>query len=149
MLTRLCILILALVILTGASLADWDDTMGRGLIPFWINTPTYYTMIVFINGSEENSDALHLRFCDTEGEFCSDTTGDMFAIRQGEMLMFSTSANPPSLFDYCRHMPVSAPHGYAMFRTVDGGFIHAFAFIVNQITGRLVTVPIYDQDEGF
>ncbi len=149
MLTRLFVITLALIILSGASLADWDDACGRGIIPFWINTPTHYTMIVFINGSEWDSDDLHLRFCDTKGEFCSDTTGDRFSIRPGEMLMFSTRANPPSLFDYCRHIPVTAPHGYAMFRTVDGGFIHAFAFIVNEITGRLVTVPIYDQETGF
>ncbi len=149
MLARLSVITLALIILSGASLADWDDACGRGLIPFWINTPTHYTMIVFVNGSEGYTDYVHLRFCDTEGRFCSDATGDMYGIRQNEMLMFSTRANPPSFFDYCRHIPVSAPHGYAMFRTVEGGFIHAFAFIVNEITGRLVTVPIYDQDKGF
>ena len=148
MLTKLCVLTLAIVTLSGASLADWDDACGRGLIPFWINTPTHYTMIVFVNGSEDDSDVLHLRFCDTEGDFCSDTTGDMFSIRRSEMLMFSTRENPPSLFN-CTHIPVTAPHGYAMFRTVDGGFIHVFAFIVNEITGRLATVPVYDQETGF
>ena len=148
MLTRLSVIILSLLILSGASLADWDDPGGCGIIPFWINTPTHYTMIVFINGSEEEADAVHLRFCDTEGNFCSDTTGDTFAIRPYQMLMFSTRANPPSLFS-CTHIPVTAPHGYAMFRTVDGGFIHAFVFIVNDITGQLVTVPVYLQNEGF
>ncbi len=121
---------------------------GGGLIPFWINTPTHYTIIVFVNGSEEECDGVHLRFCDTTGEFCSDTTRDMYSIRYGEMLMFSTKANPPSIFN-CFHIPVSAPHGYAMFRTVEGGFIHSFAFIVNDITGRLATVPIYVQDSRF
>jgi len=144
MLTRLFVVTLALILLSGASLAGWDDAYGRGLIPFWINTPTHYTMIVFINGSEDYNDVVHLRFCDTNGDFCSDTTGDMYSIRSGEMLMFSTRANPLSLLD-CRHIPVSAPHGYAMFRPVEGGFIHAFAFIVNDITGGLTTVPICAQ----
>ncbi|MBN2207681.1 MAG: hypothetical protein JW759_00055 [Candidatus Coatesbacteria bacterium] len=148
MLTRLPVVILSLLILSGASLATWDHAAGRGLIPFWINTPTHYTMIVFINGSEYDSDTVHLRFCDTEGSFCSDTTGDLYSIRQNEMLMFSTRANPPSLFT-CRHIPVTAPHGYAMFGAVEGGFIHAFAFIVNDVTGQLATIPIYAQDKGF
>ena len=148
MLTRLSVITLAIVTLSGPSLADWDDACGRGLIPFWINTPTHYTMLVFVNGSEDYSDVVHLRFCDTEGDFCSDTTRDMYAIRWNGMLMFSTRENPPSLFN-CRHVPVSAPHGYAMFRTVDCGFIHIFAFVVNEITGRLVTLPVYDQDTGF
>ena len=149
MLTRLPVIIVSLLILSGASFAYWDDAAGCGIIPFWINTPTHYMMIVFINGSEGNSDDVHLRFCDTEGNFCSDTIGgDLYAIRHGEMLMFSTRANPPSLFT-CTHIPVTAPHGYAMFRTEGGGFIHAFAFIVNDTTGQLVTVPIYAQDSGF
>lgn len=148
MLTRLFVIALALLILTGASLADWDDAAGRGLIPFWINTPTHYTVLVFINGSEEYHDVLHLRFCNTEGDFCSDTTSDMFSIRDDEMLMFSTRENPPPLFN-CTHIHVTAPHGYAMFRPLSGGFIHAFAFIVNEITGQLVTVPVHYQDSGF
>ena len=148
MLTRLPVIILSLLILAGASLADWDDPAGCGIIPFWINTPTHYTMIVFVNGSERSYDTVHLRFCDTEGNFCSDTTGDMFAICPNQMLMFSTRANPPSLFS-SRHIPVTAPHGYAMFRTVRGGFIQAFVFIVNDVTGQLVTVPDYLQNEGF
>ena len=145
MLTRILVVTTAIIILSGASFADWNDVYGCGLIPFWINTPTHYTVIVFVNGNEDRTDILHLRFCDTRGDFCSDTTRDMFCIRDGEMLMFSTRANPFSLLD-CTHIPVSAPHGYAMFRTVEGtGCIHAFAFIVNDITGRLTTVPIYEQ----
>ena len=148
MLTRLSIVIMAFIILSAASLADWDDTYGRALIPFWINTPTHYTMIILINGCEYDADVVHLRFCDTTGEFCSDTADDMYSIRGGVMLMFSTRANPPSMFD-CTHIPVSASHGYAMFRSVEGCPIHAFAFIVNDITGRLATIPIYVQDSGF
>jgi len=97
MLTRLFVINLAIIILSGASLADWDDAAGRGLIPFWTNAGDFNTLLVFVNGHEETSDVIHIRFCDHNGRFCSDTTGDMYGIRQREMLTFSTtrkSVNP-------------------------------------------------------
>ncbi|MBN1591742.1 MAG: hypothetical protein JW941_00675 [Candidatus Coatesbacteria bacterium] len=149
MLARISTAFIAVAMLTSVSAADWDSASGKpGLIPFWIDTPIHYTMIVFVNGSEDYNDVISLRLCDPNGYLCSTISSRLFSLRSREMLMFSTKANPPSLFD-CFQIPVSAPHGYAMFRVDEGGSIHAFAFIVNEVTGRLTEVPVYVQDKGF
>ena len=123
--------------------ADWDDSVGRGLIPFWINAGDFYTLLVFVSGDEETSDTIHIRFCDHHGHFCSDTTGDMYGFRSREMLIFSTTPKVPTW------IPTAASYGYVKFGTVEGGYIHAWALIVSELSGTTMVVPAYDQDTGF
>ena len=140
---KLLVLTVGLLLLGSMAFADWDDAVGRGLFPYWQTGGDWYTLLTFVNGSEETNDVLHIRFCDVHGNFCSDTTADMFAIRFREMLLFSTTPAVPSW------IPTSADFGYLKFRTVDGGFIQAYCVIYNQVTGSGYVVPACNQDAGF
>jgi len=143
MLTRLFVITLALVVLSGASIADWYDASGRGLIPFWMHAGGFYTLLVFINEHDDTTDVIHIRFCDDNGNYCSDPTGDMWAVRHGEMRTFSTTPMVPEW------IPTTASYGYVEFRTVVGGHIHAWALIMNEVSGAAMVVPAYNQDWGF
>ena len=140
---KLFVLTVGLLLLGSMAFADWDDAAGRGLCPYWQSGGDWYTLMSFVNGSEETGDTIHVRFCDANGHWCSDTTGDMFAIRQGEMLMFSTTPSVPTW------VPVTAGFGYVEFRAVEGGYIHPYTVIYNQVTGSGYVVPWYNQDAGF
>ena len=134
----------ALVLAGGCALAvDWDDAKGRGMFPYWQTGSGWYTLVGFVNGSEESGDVIHIRFPDVHGSAISDTTGDMYSIRAREMLIFSTSANVPFW------IPVTASYGYVLFRTDNGGFIQAYCVIHNGATGTGYTVPAVPQDHGF
>ena len=133
----------ALLFMSAVLPADWDDTCGRGLIPFWVNAGDFYTLLVFVNADECTGDTIHIRFCNHNGHFCSDTTADMFGLRHREMLVFSTTPKVPTW------IPTTASYGYAKFRTVYGGYIHAWALICNELSGATMVVPTYDQDTGF
>jgi len=134
----------ALMLVGGWALAvDWGDAKGRGMFPYWQTGGGWYTLLFFVNGSEETSDVIHLRFIAMHGSDCSDTTGDMFSIRAGEMFMFSTIASVPTW------VPVTAGYGYILFRVDNGGFIQAYCVIYNGMTGTGYTVPAVPQDHGF
>jgi len=122
---------------------DWDDAKGRGMFPYWQNGGGWYTIVAFVNGSEETSDVIHIRFYPHRGCPCSDTTTDMYSIRAGEMLIFSTTPNVPTF------IPVTAGFGYVLFRTDNGGFIQAFCAIYNGMTGSGYVVQAVHQDHGF
>ena len=140
---RIGLFTFALLSLAAASFADWDDAYGRGLIPFWVNYADYYTLLVFVNGHEETSDVIYIRFCDEHGNWCSDTTADAWSIRIKEMRRFSTTQKVPIW------IPTTASYGYVKFRTDYGGYIHAWALIMNEISGAAMVVPAYDPDNGF
>ncbi|MBN1592326.1 MAG: hypothetical protein JW941_03630, partial [Candidatus Coatesbacteria bacterium] len=79
----------------------------------------------------------------TNGNPVSNTTGDMFSIRATEMLLFSTTPAVPTW------IPTTASYGYVKFRTDEGGYIHAYCVIYNQMTGTGYVVPAFVQDAGF
>ena len=134
----------ALTLAGGWALAvDWDDATGRGMFPYWQTGGGWYTIVAFVNGSEETSDVIHIRFYPHRGCPCSDTTTDMYSIRAGEMLIFSTTPNVPTW------IPVTAGFGYVLFRTDNGGFIQAYCVIYNGMTGSGYVVPALPQDHGF
>ncbi len=135
--------VVAVLVVGGCALADWDTANGRGLFPYWQTGGDWYTLLTFINTSEETNDVIHIRFRDMHGPPCSDTGTDMYSIRHGEMLMFSTHPLVPFW------IPTSADYGFIKFRTVDGGCIQTFCVIYNQVTGSGYTVPAYHQDRGF
>ena len=133
----------AFLVVGGCALADWDDAKGRGLIPYWQTGGDWYTLLSVVNGSEETNDVIHIRFEVIHGSACSDTTADMYSIRAGEMLLFSTTPPVP------HWIPTASDCGYIMFRTVGGGFIHVYCVIYNQVTGSGYVVPAQHQDRGF
>ena len=140
---KLFVLTVGLLLVGSLAFAQWDDANSRGLFPFWQTGGSWYTLLVFVNGSEETTDVLYLRFCDTHGNWCSDTTSDMHSIRYREQLVFSTTPTIPTW------IPTTAPTGYAMFRVEGGGFIHPYSVIYNDTTGAGYVVPAYNQDTGF
>ena len=140
---KLFVLTVGLLLLGSMTFADWDDTAGHGVCPYWQSGGDWYTLITFVNGSEETADTIYLRFCTTDGHWCSDTTGDMYGIRQKEMLMFSTVPTVPTWIG------TTAGFGYIMFRTDAGGYIHPYTVIYNEITGAGYVVPWFHQDAGF
>jgi len=135
--------VMAVFLAIGAcALATWSDANGRGLIPYYLTGGDWYTLLTFVNGSEETSDQIYIRFIDVHGSSGSYTTCN-YSIRQGEMLIFSTIPSVPL------YIPVSAGYGYIMFRAQGGGFIHAYCVIYNQVNGSGYVVPAYHQDAGF
>ncbi len=136
-------LTVVLLLVGGCALADWDDANSRGLFPYWQTGGNWYTLLTFINTSEETEDVIHIRFADVHGSPCSDSGIDMYSIRAGEMLLFSTTPSVP------RWIPMSSDYGFIRFRVVDGGCIQTFCVIYNQVTGSGYTVPAYHQDRGF
>lgn len=60
-------LILALALTAGCAMAQWDDAKTRGLFPFWQTGGDWFTLFVFVNGSEETSDIIYFRFAPSHG----------------------------------------------------------------------------------
>ncbi|MBN1591741.1 MAG: hypothetical protein JW941_00670 [Candidatus Coatesbacteria bacterium] len=144
----LFIIIVALSLLSITSFADWDSAGTRGLFPFWMNAGGFYTLLIFVNGHWGTGDVISVRFCDSHGNWCSDTTADMFAIRCGEMLVFTTDEDS-SLAGDLYWIPTTAEYGYVLFRPDEGGTNHAYALIYNELTGAGMAIPAYFQDDGF
>ena len=140
---RLLALTFVLTVVSCCALAQWDDAKSRGLIPFWQTGGNWYTLLVFVNGSEETTDILYLRFCDAHSGGCSDTTSDMHSIRYREQLVFSTTPSIPLW------IPTTANTGYIMYRVANGTPISAYCVIYNDVTGSGYVVPAYRQDHGF
>jgi hypothetical protein len=126
----------------SCALATWDDANGRGLIPYWQTGGNWYTLVTLVNGSEETGDVIYIRFLDVH-DGGSVTMGNVYSIRQREMLIFSTTPQVPTW------IPVSGRYGYIEFRAEGGGFIHAYCVIYNQVTGNGYVVPAHHQDAGF
>lgn len=140
---RLILLVLPLILLAGVSFATWDDANGRGLIPYWQSVDAWYTLVVVVNGSEDNYDSLYIRFCDVHGNFCSDQLVAIFSIKPGEQQTFST-------YQGVGHwLPVTAIFGYIKFRVQDGGYIQVYTVIYNQLSAGGFVVPAFEQDHGF
>ena len=140
---KLLALAVGILLLGSCALANWDDANGRGLIPYWLTGGNWYTLLTLVNGSEETSDVIYIRFTEMHGSSMGDTTGNVYSIRQREMLVFSTTAAVPTW------IPTSGGYGYIEFRVQGGGFIHAYCVIYNQVNGTGYVVPAYHQDEGF
>ena len=135
---------IALMLASCCALAvDWYDCKGKGIFPYWQTGGDWYTLLSFVNTSEETGDVIHIRFEDVHGSFCSDTTSDMYSIRQKEMLMFSTTPQVPAW------IPTTTDYGWIRFRTEEGGCIYAYCVIYNQMTGSGYVVPAQHQDRGF
>ena len=139
---KLLVLTVGISLLGSCALATWDDANGRGLIPYWQTGGNWYTLLTLVNGSEETGDVIYIRFLPVHGSACSDTSLN-YSIRQGEMLIFSTTAQVPTW------IPVTAGYGYIVFRVQGGGFIQAFCVIYNQVNGSGYIVPAHHQDAGF
>lgn len=140
---KLLVLTVGLMLVAGLAFATWDDANSKGLFPYWQTGGAWYTLLTFVNGSEETPDVIYIRFCDEHGNFASTTTGDAFSIREKEMLLFCTIPGIGT------NIAVTAPYGYVKFRVQDGGFIHAWEVIYNSATGAGYVVPPYHQDSGF
>ncbi|HUT02332.1 MAG TPA: hypothetical protein VM163_00375 [bacterium] len=141
---EIIVLGVVLMLVGGWALAvDWGDTTGRGMFPYWQTGSGWYTIVVFVNGSEETSDVIHLRFRSMHDSACSSTMADMFSIRAGEMLMFSTSGSVPIF------IPVTAGYGYILFRVDNGEPIQGYCVVYNGMTGTGYVVPAVPQDHGF
>ena len=135
-------IVLLMVFAGSIGEATWDDANSRGLIPYWQDGGDWYTFFVFVNGSETASDVLYLRLEGPHGSPCSDTS-TAYGIRAGEMLTFSTTPEVPVW------VPTTASYGWARFRAEEGGFIHPYCVIYNQVTQSGYTVPAYPEDHGF
>ena len=58
-------LLLALVSLECE--ATWDEAKTKGIFPYWQSGGDWFTLFVFVNGSEETSDLLYIRLRDEHG----------------------------------------------------------------------------------
>jgi len=139
---KLLALTVGILLLGSCALGTWDDANGRGLFPYWQSGGNWFTLLTFVNGSEETDDQIYLRFIDVHGSSGSYTT-NTYSIRSREMLIFSTTPAVPMF------IPVTAGYGYVMFRVQGAGFIQAYCVIYNQVTGSGYTVPAYHQERGF
>ena len=139
---KLLALTVGILLLGSCALATWDDANGRGLFPYWQTGGNWFTLLTFVNTSEETDDVIYIRLRDVHGSPCSDTSNN-YSIRQREMLIVSTTASVPIWY------PVTAGYGFTEFRAQDGGFIQAFCVIYNQVKGTGYTVPAYHQERGF
>ena len=133
----------ALVLLGGVAFAAWDDANVIGVFPYFQSGGDWYTLLVFVNGSEETGDVVHVRFEDEHGSWCSDTIADMYSIRQREQLLLSTAMSVGTW------VPVTAGFGWIRFGVIDGGFIHPYCVIYNSLTGSGYVVPASRDDQGF
>ena len=140
---KILVLTVGLLLLGSLAFADWEGAGGKGIFPYWQSGGNWYSLLVFVNGSEETSDVLYLRFVDTHGNWCSDTVGDMFNIGPKMQLMFSTVATVPTW------IPTTAGFGSAMFRVENGGYVHPYLVIYNEMSTTGYPVPAYHQDGGY
>ena len=140
---KLLSLAVGLLVVGGCALADWYDSNGRGLFPYWQTGGDWYTLLTFVNTSEETDDVIYIWFSDVHGERFSDAPLPTFSIRHSGMLIVSTTPAVPNW------IPVTSGYGYIVFRVQGGGFIQTFCVIHNQVTGTGYTVPAYHQEAGF
>ncbi|MBN1591686.1 MAG: hypothetical protein JW941_00395 [Candidatus Coatesbacteria bacterium] len=135
-------LAVAILVVAHTAFADWDSAVRRGIIPYWQTGENWYTLLIFVNGSDESGDVISVRFKDSMSG-CSNTTSDMFSIRHGEMLLFSTTPTVPTW------IPTTASYGYILFRLDDGMPVNVYCIVYNRATGTGAVMPVYDQDRGF
>ena len=140
---KLLAAVAALMLLAGAAFATWCDANVRGLFPYFQSSGDWFTILMFVNGSEETDDVIQIRFYDEHGGGCSDTISDMYSIRRGEQLIVSTA------YGVATWIPVTAGYGYVMFRIESGGFIHPYCVVYYSLTGSGYVVPACRQDHGF
>ncbi len=131
---RLFALTLGLMLVSAVAFGTWDDAQNKRVFPYFQTGGNWYTLLVFVNGSEVTPDVLYIRFCDTHGNFCSDTTSDTYSIRANEQLMFSTCKGIGTW------IPTTSSYGYVKFRSDGttnwwGDNILPFAVIYNAVTG--------------
>lgn len=140
---KLVLLTAALILVSGAAFATWEDAASWGIVPFWQADDAWYTLLIFVNGSEDDYDTVYVRFCDVHGNYCSDLHADMFGLRPGEHIMICTRLG----IGY--GMLISAGSGYLKYRLENGAPVHAYALIYNQVTQTGCTVPAFNQKDGF
>ena len=140
---RLLAASVGLVLLGGAAFAAWDEANVRGLFPYFQSGGDWFTILMFVNASEETDDVVHIRFCDEHGPGCSDTMPPVFAIGERGQLIVSTAMGVGAWY------PTTAGYGYIMFRIENGGFIHPYCVVINRLTWMGYTVPAYRQEHGF
>jgi len=134
---RLLLLTVGLTLVCGVAFGAWDDAPYRSAFPYFQTGGNWYTLLVFVNASEQTDNVLYIRFCDAHGNFCSDTTGDAYTIRANEQLVFST-VNGVGMW-----IPTTSNYGYVKFRSDgdSGDMILPFAVIYNGVTGAGYVVP--------
>ncbi|MBN1591685.1 MAG: hypothetical protein JW941_00390 [Candidatus Coatesbacteria bacterium] len=134
---------ISLLLLAGPALAGWDNAHSRCIFPFWFSGGDWYTCLVFVNGSDETSDTIYIRFFSPQGALLSDPEQDGYSIRQQEQLLFSTIPSVPTW------IPTAPGMGYAVFRVQRGGYIFPCCMVYSQATTTNLVVPAYWVDEGF
>ena len=136
---RLFALTVGLMLVSAVAFGTWDQAQNRFAFPYFQTGSNWYTLLVFVNGWEATDDVLYVRFCDTHGNFCSDTTRDTYSIRANEQLMFST-VNGVGTW-----IPTTSSYGYVKFRSdgspLGGDNILALAVIYNGATGAGYVIP--------
>ena len=136
---RLILLTDGLILVSAIAFGAWDDAQSKCVFPYFQTGGSWYTLLVFVNGSEESNDVLYVRFCDTHGNFCSDTTGGAYSIRANEQLMFSTSSSIPT------YISTTSGYGYVKFRSDLRDNILPISIIYNSVTGAGYVIPSYSQ----
>ncbi|MCD6327407.1 hypothetical protein J7M28_07625 [bacterium] len=140
---KLVMLTIVFLMLSGVSLATWEDAAVRGLVPYWQAAEDWYTFLVFVNGSESDYELIYVRFCDRQGNFCSSVFADMFSIRPSEQLLICSKEG----IGY--PMLLTASCGYIKFRLENGAPIQVYALIYNELTSTGSDVPVFNQEHGF
>ena len=133
-------LLLALVSLDCE--ATWDDAKTKGIFPYWQSGGDWFTVFVFVNGSQETADTVYIRPLGKHSTTSSHSTPTC-QIRPDEQLICSTTAVVPTW------IPVTASCGYALFRADQGEPIHAYCVVYNRVMTTGYVVPAYNQDHGF
>lgn len=127
------------MLVCGVAFGTWDDALCRSAFPYFQTGGNWYTLLIFVNVSEDTDDVLYVRFCDSHGNFCSDTTSGIYSIRANEQLMFSTESGVGTW------IPTTSSYGYVKFRSdgspLGGDNILALAVIYNGATGAGYVIP--------
>lgn len=128
-----------ILLVSAAASGSWNDTWNRRVFPYFQTGGNWYTLLIFINISETEDDALYVRFCDNNGNFCSDTTSDTYAMGANEQLIISTRSGVGT------YVPTTAGSGYVKYRwegsTYGGDNILAYSVVYNFATGSGFVVP--------
>ena len=64
---KLLTLTVGILLLGSCALATWSDANGQGLFPYWQTGGNWYTLLTFVNTSEETGDVIYIRFLPVHG----------------------------------------------------------------------------------
>lgn len=139
---RLLALTVGLALVCAIAFGSWEDARSRYVFPYFQTGGNWCTLLIFVSGSEESEQAVYIRFCDSYGNFCLDTTSDGYAFGANEQLIFSTRSGVGT------HIPTTACSGYVKFRSEGSGFgdsILAYAVVYSAATGSGFVIPSVSQ----